>query len=63
MQGQEVNFLYKDSDLESLFAKEVDVETKISPYCDSTNKIIESKYFTSSTNPLFFIMEIKVTQK
>jgi hypothetical protein len=58
-----VNFLYKDSDLESLFAKEEDVRVKISPYCDRTNKIIKSRYFTTSTNPLFFIVEVKVTQE
>ena len=63
MLGQEVNFLYKGSDLESLFAKEEDVRVKISPYCDRTNKIIKSRYFTTSTNPLFFIVEVKVTQE
>ena len=63
MQEREVNFLYEDSELESLFTKEEDVIANISPYCNSTDKVIESQYFISNTSPLFFTVEIKVIQK
>ena len=63
MQDKEVNFLYNGFELETLFIKEEDVVANITPYCNDTDKIIESHYFISASHPLFFTMEIKITQK
>jgi len=63
MLNREVKFVYENFTLEFLFKEEEDLIAKISPYCDSTDKVIESQYYLSTTSPLFFIMEIKITQQ
>lgn len=57
-----VVFEYKKINLDDLMNLEKEVIHKISPYCEDTNKTIETMYSVSIRPPFLFTLQIIVTQ-
>lgn len=58
----ELRFTYQEEDLDELFSLEGETISKISPYCESTDKVITTSYYLSNSFPLIFKLEINITE-
>ena len=58
----EIEYTYRQEDIESLFKKEKELLEKIQSFCLETNKQIQTEYCISTTCP-FFTLKIIITHE
>jgi hypothetical protein len=58
----EVEYTYRQDDIEALFKKEEELMERIQPFCLETNKHIQIEYCISTTCP-FFTLKIIITHE
>jgi hypothetical protein len=57
---QEVNITYQENELDELFTLEGEQLPKITPYCEDTDKTLETQFYLSVTSPLIFTLVINI---